>query len=79
MRGSMSLSKIAEDDECTDVGDEGIDAGDLVPIGCVRRCCDVRFESLLSFGEAVKFVFEVTWRRSELAMAVGAVGLAAVS
>ena len=32
----------------------------------------MRFESLLSFGEAVKFVFEVTWRKSELAMAVGA-------
>lgn len=87
--GSISLSKIAEDEEClpidqhayiqprhfptyTEVGDEGIDEGDLVPAGCVRRCCDVRLESLFSFGGATRFVFEVTWRSSELAVAVGA-------
>lgn len=52
----------------TEVGDDGIDAGDFEPTRCVRRCCDVRLESL--FG-LVKRVFEVTWRSSALGAAVG--------
>ena len=46
-------------DTHTDVGDDGIDAGEREPKRCVRRCCELRFASLFSFcGGLGGFVFE---------------------
>lgn len=55
----------------TEVGDEGIDEGDFEPMRCVRRCCDVLFDSLFSLGVAVRFEFEETWWTSRVGAAVG--------
>jgi len=57
--GSMSRSKMADEEECTEVGDEGIEAGDREPRRPVRRCCDVRFESLFSLVVLARLVADV--------------------
>ena len=54
----------------TEVGDEGIDAGDREPRRCVRRCCEVRLVTFWSLGSGGRLAFEVTWRRSALAVVV---------
>ena len=48
----------------TDVGDEGIDAGEREPRRCVLRCCELRFESLRSRDGVVRLVAEVMCRNS---------------
>lgn len=48
----------------TEVGDEGIEDGDLEPSLCVRKSCEFLFESRLSRGGVARFVFEVIWRSS---------------
>lgn len=59
----MSRSNIADDEEWTDVGDEGIEAGDLDPSrGAVCNSCDCRAERRCSRFESrgvAIFVFEV--------------------
>lgn len=47
----------------TDVGDDGIDAGDRDPRRCVRRCWELRFESLRS-RDGLRFVADVMCRNS---------------
>ena len=51
----MSRSKIADDDEWTEVGEDGMDDGERA--GEVRRC----WESLC---EAARLEMELMWRRS---------------
>ena len=43
----------------TDVGEEGIDAGEREPRRCVRRCCELWLESLRSREEGMRLVAEV--------------------
>ena len=57
----------------TEVGDEGIDAGEREPRRPVRRCWEALWESLCSFGAVERFALEVTCR-SSLAFESGAAG-----
>jgi hypothetical protein len=61
--GSMSRSKIADEEECTDVGEDGIDDGDLEPslAGPVVRSVDCREGT---FGVVMTPLFEVICRTS---------------
>ena len=58
------MERIGDDGTYTEVGDEGIDAGDREPRRLVRRCCDVLLESRCSLVGLARLELEVIWRRS---------------
>lgn len=57
--GSMSRSKMAEEEEWTEVGEEGIEEGEREPRRCVRRSWELRLESLRSRAGFTRLVLEV--------------------
>lgn len=48
----------------TDVGDEGMEEGEREPTRCVRRCWELRFDSLRSRVGLARLELEMIWRRS---------------